>query len=99
MRLALVEDDARLAHGYQRQLERAGHHVTIYADAESAYEPLRRDARQLHVIILDILLPGQSGLALCRALRQSGAHTPILMLTALDQTADKVAGLDAGADD
>jgi len=99
MRLALVEDDARLARGYQRQLERSGHHVTVYRDAESAREPLRHDARQLHVIILDVLLPGQSGIDLCRALRQDGVRTPILLLTALDQTADKVAGLDAGADD
>ncbi len=99
MRLALVEDDTRLARGYQRQLERAGHDVTVYPDAESAREPLRRDARQSQVIILDVLLPGQSGIALCRALRQDGVRTPILLLTALDQTADKVAGLDAGADD
>jgi DNA-binding response OmpR family regulator len=99
MRLALVEDDFRLARGYQRQLERAGHHVTVYPDAESAYEPLRRDAQRLHVIMLDILLPGQSGVALCRTLRRDGVRTPILMLTALDQTTDKVAGLDAGADD
>lgn len=99
MRLALVEDDTRLARGYQRQLERAGHFVTIFPDAESALETLRRDARQFHVIVLDVLLPGQSGITLCRALRQDGVHIPILLLTALDQTADKVAGLDAGADD
>ncbi len=99
MRLALVEDDTRLARSYQRQLERAGHSVTIYSDAESARAPLRRDAGQFHVIILDVLLPGQNGIALCRALRQDGVRTPVLMLTALDQTADKVAGLDAGADD
>ena len=51
------------------------------------------------MIVLDILLPGQSGIGLCRALRQDSVRTPILLLTALDQTADKVAGLDAGADD
>ncbi len=99
MRLLLVEDDVRLARGYQRNLERAEYQVDVFHDAESAWEFLQREARNIQIIILDVLLPGQSGVELCRQIRRANIETPILLLTALDQTGDKVAGLDAGADD
>ncbi len=99
MRLAIVEDDVRLARSYQRQLERAGYAVEVFHDAESAWNFVRREWRNLQVVILDVLLPGQSGIELCRELRRVGVETPMLLLTALDQTGDKVLGLDAGADD
>lgn len=99
MRLLLVEDDVRLARGYQRNLERAEYQVDVFHDAESAWEFLQREARNIQVIILDVLLPGQSGVELCRQIRRANIDTPILLLTALDQTGDKVTGLDAGADD
>ena len=99
MRLLLVEDDVRLARSYQRNLERAGYQVDIFHDAESAWSFLRRESRNIHVIILDVLLPGQSGVELCREIRRANIDTPVLLLTALDQTGDKVRGLDAGADD
>lgn len=99
MRLLLVEDDVRLARSYQRNLERAGYQVDVFHDAESAWAFLRRESRAIQVIILDVLLPGQSGIELCRQIRDANIETPTLLLTALDQTGDKVAGLDAGADD
>ncbi|HEY7783043.1 MAG TPA: response regulator transcription factor [Ktedonobacterales bacterium] len=99
MRILLVEDDVRLARSYQRNLERAAHRVDVCHDAETAHEKLRDEGRDIHVVILDVMLPGRSGIELCRDLRHEGIATPILLLTALGQTEDKVAGLDAGADD
>jgi DNA-binding response OmpR family regulator len=100
MHIVLVEDDARLARSYQRQLEAAGHRVEVFGAAEPAQARAQHAAPgDIHVIILDVMLPGRSGIALCRDLRAAGNTTPILLLTALDQTEDKVAGLDAGADD
>lgn len=103
MRILLVEDDVRLGRSYQRNLERAGHVVETLHDAETAYarltEPPTDGRGAIQMVILDVLLPGKSGIALCRALRQAGILTPILLLTALDDTESKVAGLDAGADD
>ncbi len=103
MRILLVEDDVRLARSYQRNLERAGHMVEVLHDAETAYARLSESSADgrgdVQVVIVDVMLPGMSGIALCRDLRQAGIPTPILLLTALDDTEHKVAGLDAGADD
>jgi DNA-binding response OmpR family regulator len=99
MRILLVEDDPRLARSYRRNLEDEGHQVEVAGDAEGAYEHLCAAPDTIDVVILDVLLPGRNGIALCRDLRRDGMTTPILLLTALDQTEDKVAGLDAGADD
>jgi DNA-binding response OmpR family regulator len=99
MRLYLVEDDQRLARSYQRHLQDDGHEVDLAYDGEVALQHLRTTADEYTVIILDVMLPRRDGISVCRALRQAGVTTPILVLTALDQTEDKVAGLDAGADD
>ncbi|MGH2516708.1 MAG: response regulator transcription factor [Ktedonobacterales bacterium] len=99
MRIFLVEDEPRLARGYARNLEDEGHTVALAADCESAYERLHSSGDLYDVVILDVLLPGKSGIEVCRALRHDGIRAPILLLTALDQTEQKVAGLDAGADD
>lgn len=99
MDILLIEDEQRLARSYQRNLERAGHRTDVLYDAESAYARLSQEPEAFDVVILDVLLPGQSGIELCRRLRQGGFQAPILMLTALDQTGAKVTGLDAGADD
>lgn len=99
MHILLVEDDVRLARSYQRNLERAAHRVEVFHDAETAHQRLLEAMREIQVVILDVMLPGQSGVQLCRDLRRDGLTTPILLLTALGQTEDKVAGLDAGADD
>ena len=99
MRILLVEDEQRLARSYARNLQEEGHQVEVVYDGESAYTRVLADPDHLDVIVLDVLLPGWSGLGVCKALRQEGIRTPILLLTALDATEDTVAGLDAGADD
>jgi DNA-binding response OmpR family regulator len=98
-RILLVEDDRRLARSYQRQLEAAGYLVEVAHDGDVAYHLICNRNDDLDVIILDILLPGRDGVTLCRDLRRTGVMVPIVLLTALDQTEDKIAGLDAGADD
>lgn len=99
MRILLVEDEMRLAHSYARNLEDDGHFVEVLHDGEAAYERIHRNGGAFDMMILDVLLPGCSGVEVCRRVRAEGIQTPILLLTALDQTEDKVAGLDAGADD
>lgn len=99
MRILLVDDELRLARSYQRNLQDDGHTVEVASDGETAYERVMTAPDDFDVIILDVLLPGRDGVSVCRDLRGAGVTLPILLLTALDQTEDKVAGLDAGADD
>ncbi len=99
VRILLVENELRLARSYQRNLEDEGHNVEAVADGEAALVRLSADAPAYDVVIMDVLLPGQSGIAVCAAVRRQGNRVPILLLTALGETGDKVAGLDAGADD
>ena len=97
MRVLLVEDDAELAREVAAGLRGAGGRVAIAGTFRDGHDALLRE--QQDVVILDVMLPGGSGFELCRALRASGATTPILMLTARDAVDDRVTGLDAGADD
>lgn len=99
MRILLVEDELRLARSYQRNLQDDGHIVETIADGNEAFERVMASPDDFDVVILDVLLPGRDGIAVCRDLRRAGITLPVLLLTALDQTEDKVAGLDAGADD
>lgn len=100
MRVLLVEDELHLARTYQRHMERAGHMVEVHTTAESAYGRLMSaDPEAFDVLVFDVLLPGENGVALTRRIRRDGLRTPVLLLTALDQSSDIVAGLDAGADD
>lgn len=97
MRVLLVEDDLELAGEVAMGLRGAGARVVHAATAREG----RRMAveEELDVLILDVMLPGETGFALCRSLRDKGVQTPILMLTARDAIEDRVTGLDAGADD
>jgi DNA-binding response OmpR family regulator len=93
----LIEDDQRVAQSIERPLLMAGHRVEVAADG---VQGLARAASSSHdLIVLDVLLPGLDGLAVCRELRRRRVRTPILMLTARDAVTDRVNGLDAGADD
>ncbi|MFL1873971.1 response regulator [Hansschlegelia beijingensis] len=97
MRILVVEDDPLLMDGLRVGLALAGATVdaaSTRADAEAALATSSFDA-----VVLDRMLPDGSGLDLLKGLRAKGDHTPILLLTALDETADRVDGLDAGADD
>ena len=97
MRILLVEDDDALATVLAEGFAEQGHET---ARAASASEGRQRATSAHHdVIILDVMLPGGSGFDLCRELRRREIETPILMLTARDTVDDRVAGLDAGADD
>ena len=97
MRVLVVEDERKLARLIGRALEEGGHVVDLAFDGD---EGIGRAGERIHdVIVLDIMLPGRGGLDVCRWLRAQRITTPVLVLTARDQIEDKVAGLDAGADD
>ncbi len=97
MRILIVEDDPRLFGPMADDLRRQRHTVDVATDGKTGFEYA---ASGLHdVILLDVMLPGGNGLGICRQLREAGNQSMILMITALDAIEDKVAALDAGADD
>jgi two-component system, OmpR family, response regulator MprA len=96
-RVLVVDDDLSLRRMLGRTLAAEGFEVTVAADGGAALAAAERTAPD--VIVLDIAMPGLDGLAVCRRLRSKGLPTPILMLTARDAVPDRVAGLEAGADD
>jgi two-component system, OmpR family, alkaline phosphatase synthesis response regulator PhoP len=96
-RILIVEDEAALVVALRDRLRKEGYIVTAAKDGFSGLECAAKE--KFDLVILDLMLPGQSGLTVCQKLRQSGVHTPILMLTARRQTMDKVVGLRTGADD
>jgi DNA-binding response OmpR family regulator len=93
----LAEDDRAIRHALERALSLEGYEVTAVADGVEALAHAHRERPD--VLVLDVMMPGIDGLQVCRVLRAEGDRTPILMLTALVETADRIAGLDAGADD
>lgn len=97
MRILVVEDDQRVAANVRTGLERAGFAVDIVGDGIEGLAAAK--AIDYDAVVLDVMLPGQDGIAVSRSLRRAGKETPILMLTALDEVVERVAGLDAGADD
>jgi len=97
MRILLVEDDPEQIEPLQTALSQAGHIVDALQDGETAQWIMAQ--RDYDLLILDWMLPAMSGLSLCQQYRAQGKTAPVLMLTAKDNTLDKVAGLDAGADD
>jgi DNA-binding response OmpR family regulator len=97
MRLLLVEDDALLGDGLRAGLVQDGYSVDWLRDGTSAEAALGSGSYDLAV--LDINLPGRTGLQLLKGVRNSGSILPVLLLTARDTVADRVAGLDSGADD
>jgi DNA-binding response OmpR family regulator len=97
MRILIVEDDRQLRTSMTRGLREASHVVEQAPTGEQAIALAKPGA--FDVMILDVRLPGVDGLAVCRAVRAAGNRVPILMLTALDDVEQRIAGLDAGADD
>ena len=97
MRILLVEDDDAIAEMIAGGLAEDHHTVDVAYDGKAGY----RQARDIHyaLLVLDLMLPGMDGWQICEALRASGDHTPILMLTARDAVSDRVRGLELGADD
>jgi two-component system, OmpR family, response regulator MprA len=96
-RVLVVDDELSLRRMLERTLAAEGFQVTVAADGGAALAAAERTAPD--VIVLDVAMPGLDGLAVCRRLRSRGLATPILMLTARDAVPDRVAGLEAGADD
>jgi DNA-binding response OmpR family regulator len=99
MRLLLAEDDDSLGAGIQVGLTRSGYLVEWVRDGELALAALMDSTEPFAAVVLDIGLPKRSGIEVLRAARQAGNRVPILLLTARDTLSDKIAGLDAGADD
>ncbi|NMF61659.1 two-component system response regulator RppA [Brasilonema octagenarum] len=99
MKVLLVEDEPDLGASIQRKLSKEKYIVDWILDGTEAWICLENQWTQYTLAIFDWLLPGISGLELCKRLRLRGNPLPVLMLTAKDSMADKVAGLDAGADD
>ncbi|MDL2345803.1 response regulator transcription factor [Deinococcus sp. MIMF12] len=97
MRVLVVEDNPRLSGLLVRGLAEEGYAVDACADGEEAVE--RAAVGDYDLIVLDVMLPRRDGVSACAAMRRSGVRAGILMLTARDTLRDKVAGLDAGADD
>lgn len=97
MRILLVEDDVRLAEALAEALSDQLYVVDLVKDGEAAWSQVQAIAYD--VILLDVSLPKLDGISLCKRLRDRGYYLPILILTARDTSADKVNGLDAGADD
>jgi two-component system alkaline phosphatase synthesis response regulator PhoP len=96
-RILVVEDEPAIALGLEADLTVEGYEVEVAADGLTALGRARETAFDL--IVLDVMLPGKDGFEVCRELRRGGLRTPILMLTAKAQEAEKVMGLELGADD
>ena len=96
-RVLLADDDRAIRESLVRALELEGYRVSEVGDGAEALALAR--AEEFDVLIVDVMMPGVDGLGVCRVLRAGGDRTPVLMLTARVETADRVAGLDAGADD
>lgn len=98
MRILVIEDEHKIANAIKRGLEQESYAVDVYYDSDSGLASALAD--DYDVILLDRMLPGKTdGVGVCKAIREANNHTPILFLTAKDQIRDRVAGLDAGADD
>lgn len=97
MKVLIADDDRAIRESLATALELNGYEVTACADGVEALAAFRESRPD--VLVLDVMMPGVDGLGVCRVLRAEGDRIPILMLTARVETADRVAGLDAGADD
>jgi DNA-binding response OmpR family regulator len=99
MRILLVEDDTRIASFVAKGLTAEGHAVRVATDADAADDELRSAGDEIDLVLLDLGLPGRSGEEVLRRLRRTGSTTPVIVLTARAEIADRVRGLDAGAND
>ena len=97
MRILVVDDEPAVRDSLERALRLDGYEVELARDGREGLARLRK--RGVDAVVLDFLMPVMDGLELCRELRAAGDRTPVLFLTARDAVSDRVAGLDAGADD
>ena len=97
MRLLLVEDDARIARFVAKGLREQSYAVDLVDNGNDAV--YQTEINDYDLIVLDVMIPGMDGFAVCKSVRAAGKRTPILMLTARDGVDDRITGLDSGADD
>jgi two-component system response regulator MprA len=98
VKILVVDDERAVRESLRRALELEGYEIELAGDGEEALYRLDTDD-QPDAVILDVLMPGVDGLEVCRRIRRTGSKLPVLMLTARDAVENRVAGLDAGADD
>jgi two-component system response regulator MprA len=98
VKILVVDDERAVRESLRRALELEGYEIELAEDGREALERLEAES-QPDVLVLDVLMPGVDGLEVCRRLRRAGSRLPVLMLTARDAVENRVAGLDAGADD
>ncbi len=98
MKILVVDDERAVRESLRRALELEGYEIELAADGREALSRLESEAEP-DAVILDVLMPGLDGLEVCRRLRGTGSRLPVLMLTARAEVENRVAGLDAGADD
>lgn len=96
-KILIIEDENKIARFLELELKYEGYEVAIANDGRSGLE--KAQSGQFDLVLLDVMLPGLSGIEVCRRIRLEGNHVPVIMLTAKDDVTDKVAGLDIGADD
>ena len=96
-KILVIDDDPRLRDLLVRYLTEQGFQVQALADARDLDKKLQRDPP--HLLVLDLMLPGEDGLAVCRRLRAAGESVPVIMLTAKGEDVDRIVGLETGADD
>jgi DNA-binding response OmpR family regulator len=99
MRLLIVEDEERLAKSLKKSLEKEGYAVDYVTDGETGQRRIEMYHEEYDLVILDLMLPKRNGFEVCKNVRAEGIKTPILILTAKQDTHDKILALDGGADD
>jgi len=99
MKILVVDDEQPLRDALERALKSERYEVETAESGAMALERMKTAGNEIDAVVLDVLMPGVDGLEVCRRLRVSGDKTPVLMLTARIEVEDRVAGLDAGADD
>jgi two-component system OmpR family response regulator len=99
MRILVIEDNQKLADSLTRGLRQEGYAADYLTDGLTGEKRMLMSNGDYDILILDLALPGKSGIDICMSLREKGVMTPIIMLTARDTVEDKISGLDSGADD
>ena len=97
MRILIVEDEPKIARALREGLEAESYTVAVANTGEDGF--FQANSQSFDLIVLNVMLPGRSGIEILSTLRKRGVRIPVLMLTAKDAIEDRVAGLDAGADD